>query len=171
MTVIKHFFLILLLTGCAMKSTQIKTVDEVDINRFMGDWYVLAHIPSYVEKNAFNAVESYKLNEDGSIATTFTFNEGSLDGPVKTYHPKGFIIPGTNNAIWGMQFIWPIKAQYKIAYLDKDYKITIVARDKLDYVWLMARTKTLPHDQMIKFRDMIEGMGYSLDNYREIEQE
>jgi apolipoprotein D and lipocalin family protein len=61
-----------------MKSTQIKTVDEVDINRFMGDWYVLAHIPSYVEKNAFNAVESYKLNEDGSIATTFTFNEGSL---------------------------------------------------------------------------------------------
>ena len=119
MTVIKHFFLILLLTGCAMKSTQIKTVDEVDINRFMGDWYVLAHIPSYVEKNAFNAVESYKLNEDGSIATTFTFNEGSLDGPVKTYHPKGFVIPGTNNAIWGMQFIWPIKAQYKIAYLDK----------------------------------------------------
>jgi len=91
MTVIKHFFLILLLTGCAMKSTQIKTVDEVDINRFMGDWYVLAHIPSYVEKNAFNAVESYKLNEDGSIATTFTFNEGSLDGPVKTYHPKALL--------------------------------------------------------------------------------
>jgi apolipoprotein D and lipocalin family protein len=55
--------------------------------------------------------------------------------------------------------------------LDDDYKITIVARDKLDYVWLMARTKTLPHDQMIKFRDMIEGMGYSLENYREIEQE
>ena len=76
MTVIKQFFLILLLTGCAMKSTQIKTVGEVDINRFMGDWYVLAHIPSYVEKNAFNAIESYKLNEDSSIATTFTFNEG-----------------------------------------------------------------------------------------------
>ena len=171
MTVIKHFFLILLLTGCAMKSTQIKTVGEVDINRFMGDWYVLAHIPSYVEKNAFNAVESYKLNEDGSIATTFTFNEGSINGPVKTYHPKGFVIPGTNNAEWGMQFIWPIKAQYKIVYLDKDYNITIVARDKLDYVWLMARTKTLPHDQMIKFRDMIEDMGYSLDNYREIGQE
>ena len=110
-------------------------------------------------------------DRDGSIATTFTFNEGSLDGPVKTYRPKGFVIPGTNNAIWGMQFIWPIKAQYKIAYLDEDYKITIVARDKLDYVWLMARTKTLPHDQMIRFRDMIEDMGYSLDNYREIEQE
>ena len=171
MSVLKQFFLIILISGCAMKTTQIKTVDEVDINKFMGDWYVIAHIPSYVERNAFNAVESYKLNDDGSIATTFTFNEGSVDGPVKTYHPKGFIVPNTNNAIWGMQFIWPIKAQYKIAYLDKDYQTTIVARDKLDYVWLMSRSKTLPHDQMIKFREMIREMGYSLENYREIEQE
>jgi apolipoprotein D and lipocalin family protein len=76
MTVIKHFFLILLLTGCAMKSTQIKTVDEVDINRFMGDWYVLAHIPSYVEKNAFNAVESYKLNEDGIYSNNVYIQRG-----------------------------------------------------------------------------------------------
>jgi len=171
MSVIKQFFLIIFLSGCAMKTTQIKTVDEVDINRFMGDWYVIAHIPSYVERNAFNAVESYKLNDDGSIATTFTFNEGSVNGPVKTYHPKGFIVPNTNNAIWGMQFIWPIKAQYKIAYLDKDYQTTIVARDKLDYVWLMSRSKTMPYDQMIKFREMIREMGYSLENYREIEQE
>ena len=171
MSVIKQFFLIIFLSGCAMKTTQIKTVDEVDINRFMGDWYVIAHIPSYVERNAFNAVESYKLNDDGSIATTFTFNEGSVNGPVKTYHPKGFIVPNTNNAIWGMQFIWPIKAQYKIAYLDKDYQTTIVARDKLDYVWLMSRSKTMPYGQMIKFREMIREMGYSLENYREIEQE
>ena len=171
MSVIKQFFLIIFLSGCAMKTTQIKTVDEVDINRFMGDWYVIAHIPSYVERNAFNAVESYKLNDDGSIATTFTFNEGSVDGPVKTYHPKGFIVPNTNNAIWGMQFIWPVKAQYKIVYLDKDYQTTIVARDKLDYVWLMSRSKTIPHHQMIKFREMIREMGYSLENYREIEQE
>ena len=81
------------------------------------------------------------------------------------------MIPDTNNAEWGMQFIWPIKAQYKIAYLDNDYQVTIVARDKLDYVWLMSRTKSLPHDEMIKFREMIEQMGYNLDDYREIEQE
>ena len=49
--------------------------------------------------------------------------------------------------------------------------MTIVARDKLDYVWLMSRTKSLPHDEMIKFREMIEQMGYNLDDYREIEQE
>jgi apolipoprotein D and lipocalin family protein len=82
---------------------------------------LLHTFPTFIEKNAFNAIESYELNEDGTIGTTFTFNEGSLSGPVKTYHPKGFVMKGSGNALWGMQFIWPIKAQYKIVYLDQNY--------------------------------------------------
>ena len=50
-----------------------KTVDYVDIERFMGDWYVIANIPTFIEKEATNAIESYRLDKDGNIATTFTF--------------------------------------------------------------------------------------------------
>ena len=143
-----------------MKTTQIKTVDEVDINKFMGDWYVIAHIPSYVEGNAFNAGESYKLNDDGSIATTFTFNEGSVDGPVKTYHPKGFIVPNTNNAIWGMQFIWPIKADFRVVYLDPDYQYTVIGRKARDYVWIMARSPDIDEQKYQELIDFAVSIGY-----------
>ena len=152
-----------------MKSTQIKTVGEVDINRFMGDWYVLAHIPSYVEKNAFNAVESYKLNEDGSIATTFTFNEGSINGPVKTYHPKGFVIPGTNNAEWGMQFIWPIKADYRIVYLDDDYQVTVIGRTSRDYVWIMAREPQVSSEKYSELERFVAELGYDIGQLQKAE--
>ena len=138
----------------------IKSEEYVDIDRFMGDWYVIANIPTFIEKDAFNAIESYKLNDDGTIATTFTFNQGSFDGPLKTYRPKGFVIPESNNALWGMQFIWPIKAQYKIVYLDEDYQTTIVARDALDYVWLMSRKKTIPKQELDSLINMISLMGY-----------
>ena len=84
-----------------MHTKSLKIVDNVDINKFMGDWYVIAHIPAFIEKNAYNAIESYALNNDGTIATTFTFNEGALDGPRKQYNPKGFVVNGTNNAEWG----------------------------------------------------------------------
>ncbi|MBL6727862.1 MAG: lipocalin family protein, partial [Methylophilaceae bacterium] len=67
----------------------------------------------------------------------------ALDGPKKIYKPKGFVIPETNNAVWGMQFIWPIKAQYIIAYIDEGYENTIVARDKRDYLWFMSRSSEL----------------------------
>jgi len=70
-----------------------------------------------------------------------------------------------------MQFIWPIKAQYKISYLDSDYSHTIIARDALDYVWLMSRKKELPHDDIVKFTEMIKAMGYSIENLRMVPQQ
>ena len=165
------FLLIFMVTGCSMPTKSLKTVPSVDINSFMGDWYVIAHIPAFIEKNAYNAIESYKLNDDGTIQTTFTFNEAAVNGEKKQYHPKGFVVKGTNNAEWGMQFIWPIKAQYKIVYVDEGYKNTIIARDALDYVWLMSRSKALPHEDIVKFTAMIEAMGYNIDNLRMVPQQ
>ena len=137
--------LIILISGCATSNLpKIEPVEKISLDNFMGDWYVLAHIPALIEKNAFNAVESYSFNQtDQVIETTFTFNKGALDGPKKIYKPKGFVIPETNNAVWGMQFIWPIKAQYIIAYIDEGYENTIIARDKRDYLWFMSRSSEL----------------------------
>jgi apolipoprotein D and lipocalin family protein len=43
-------------------------VPHVDLPRFMGDWYVIANIPTFVEEDAYSAVESYQLDFDGTIA-------------------------------------------------------------------------------------------------------
>ena len=57
MNVFNRFLIFFLfLSGCAMQSKSLKLVDNVDINKFMGDWYVIAHIPAFIEKNAYNAV-------------------------------------------------------------------------------------------------------------------
>ncbi len=79
-------------------------------------------------KESYNAIEKYELNDDGTIQTTFTFLKGGFDGPLKTYRPKGFVKPDGSNAVWGMQFVWPIKADYQIVYLDESYTRVIVAR-------------------------------------------
>ena len=80
----------ILITGCQTMKP-IHTVQAVDLKRFMGDWYVIASIPTFIEKDAYNAVESYRLDQDGTVATTFRFNQGGFDGPLKEYTPRGFI--------------------------------------------------------------------------------
>ena len=140
---IGSLFLILLVWGCQTMHP-IHTVESVDLQRFMGDWYVIASIPTFIETDAFNAVESYKLSEDGSIATTFRFNKGGFDGPEKIYKPRGFIEDRPSNAVWGMQFIWPFKAEYRIIYLSDDYAQTIIGRTKRDYAWIMTWTLSDP---------------------------
>ena len=109
------------LGACASKYPEMQTVDKVDIERFMGDWYVIANIPTFLEKGAHNAVETYQLDDDGSIATTFKFRKDAFDGKLKEYNPRGFIVDTDTNALWGMRFIWPFKGDYRIVYLDDDY--------------------------------------------------
>ena len=164
-------FAAIILNGCAAKGPEMKTVDHVEIDRFMGSWYVLANIPIFLEKKAYNAVETYSLNDDGTIATTFTFRKGAFDGEPKKYSPKGFIKDTETNALWGMRFIWPIKADYRIVYLDDDYTQTVIGRQSRDFVWIMARTPTisdLDYDQLVSF---VESLGYDTSKLQRVPQQ
>ena len=49
--------MVLIGTACSTQKPM-PAVDYVDLKRFMGDWYVIANIPTFVDKNAFNPVES-----------------------------------------------------------------------------------------------------------------
>ena len=151
--------------GCAAPDP-ISTVEHVDLDRFMGDWYVLAHVPAGIEKSACNAVESYQLADDGTIATTYTFRKGTPDGPRKTYRPRGFVHDTDSNAEWRMQFLWPFKAEYLVAWLDEDYAVTIIARSKRDMAWIMARTHELPSGQLEALIDRLVAMGYEREDVR-----
>jgi len=137
-------------------------VEKVDLQRFMGPWYVIGVIPTFIEKDIYNAIETYALAPDGTIKTTFTFNQGAFDGEAKVMNPKGFVIPGTNNAIWGMQFIWPIKAEYVISHVDAGYTETIIARSARDYVWIMARTPTIEEARYRELVGKVGAMGYDV---------
>ena len=158
------------LGGCAAKEPEMKTVEHVEINRFMGPWYVIANIPTFLEKGAHNAVETYSLNDDGTIATKFTFRAGGFDGKAKEYNPKGFITDTESNALWGMRFVWPIKADYRIVYLDDDYTQTIVGRQKRDFVWIMARTPTISESDYERLVSIVESLGYKTSDLVRVPQ-
>ena len=154
----------------AMLLAPVPTVPQVDLPRFMGDWYVIANIPTSIETDAYNAAESYALNPDGTIATTFRFRKGGFDGKEKTYHPKGFVESDGSNAVWGMRFFWPIKAEYRIAYLDSGYTLAVIARSKRDYVWIMARTPSIPEADYARLVDAIGKWGYDTSKIRKVPQ-
>ncbi len=158
------------LSACST-SAPLRTVPELDLERFMGDWYVIANIPTFIERDAHNAVESYKLISDKRVETTFRFNKGAYDGPVKTYRPTGFVSEDPSNAIWGMQFIWPIKADYRVIYLNEDYTQTVIGRNKLDYVWIMARTPAISDADYTSIVKFIAEQGYDTSLIRPVPQQ
>lgn len=147
-----------------------RTVDSVDLERFMGSWYVIANIPTFLEKGAHNAVETYTLNDDGTIATQFTYRKGGFDGEEKQYNPKAFVLDETTNARWGMRFVWPIKADYRIVYLDEAYSQTVIARQKRDFVWIMAKTPSISDEDYEKLVTLVAELGYDTTKLLRIPQ-
>lgn len=158
------------LAGCQSNpATPMPTVAQVDLPRFMGDWYVIANIPTFIERGAHNAVESYRIDADGSIATTFRFRADGFDGAEKAYHPRGFV-RDSSNALWGMQFVWPIKADYRITFLNTDYSQTVIAREARDYVWIMARTPSISDTDYATLVRHVAALGYDVSQLQKVPQ-
>lgn len=157
------------LTACT-HAPPIPTVPKVNLERFMGDWYVIASIPTFVERGAHNAVESYRLDDDGSIATRYSFREGSFDAPPETYHARGFVKDKASNAVWKMQFLWPFTADYRIVYLSADYSRTIIGRNQRDYVWIMARQPAIDERDLADMLAFLATQGYDISLIERVPQ-
>ncbi len=138
--------------------------------RGLGPWYVIACIPTFIETKAYNAIEEYQLKPDGTINTIFTFHSGGFDGPLKKYNPRGFIVDKVNNSTWGMQFIWPFKAEFLITYLTPDYSQTVIGRNKRDYVWIQARTPEIPEEDYQRLLSILKEQGYDITKIRKVPQ-
>ena len=162
------------LGGCANAPgpalPSVALVPRVDLARFMGDWYVIANIPTYLERGAYNARDHYRLDADGTIATTYSYNADASDGPLRHYESRGYVLDGGANAVWGQQYVWPIKADYRIAYPSDDYTETVIARAKRDYVWIMARTPTLPDADLQRLITFAAAQGYDVRRIQRVPQ-
>jgi apolipoprotein D and lipocalin family protein len=162
-----------LLTGCASAPPSglapVTLARQVDLARFAGTWYVIASIPTVFERGAHNATEQYVLDADGTMDTTFSFRADAFDGPLKTYHSRGYVLDA-DHAVWGQQYVWPIRADYRISYVADDYSATIITREKRDHVWIMARTPTISEDAYRRLLAMVEREGYDASKVQRVPQ-
>lgn len=164
-------FFMVLMAGCQHRVLPpVAMAESVDLPRFMGSWFVLAHIPLAPENKAWNAVEHYQLLDNGRVATTFVFRQGSAEGERKDFHPVASI-DSADNAQWKMQFLWPFKADFRISWLDSDYQLTVIGRKKRDYVWVMARTPEISAQSWQQIEAFLDQQGYDLAKLRRVPQQ
>lgn len=171
LVVMAFFFAAFSSVGCATDMQKIKPVANVDLQRYMGTWYVLASIPTGFETDGNNAVETYTLQPGNRVKTVFQFRRGSFDAPLKTIESTGYVADGTGNAVWGVQVFWFFRAQYLVAFLNDDYSQVIVARDKRDYVWVMARTPTVSQPDYDALVQRVKDLGYPVDKLVKVPQQ
>ena len=128
-----------------------KTVDSVDLEKFMGKWFVIALVPNMIEKGATNSSDTYVLNKDGTIDITY---DAIKDGQARQIKQKGTVIDKTSNAEWTIQmrkpFIPFMKFPFKIVYIDDSYEYMAVGYPKNTMGWIMGRTSKITDEEYNK---------------------
>lgn len=138
------------------KLPPLKTVQHVDLPRYMGDWYVIAHIPYSLERGKVGTLDRYSLKSDGSIDNRFLFRRGRLDAPLQEWKAKAWVHNTQTNAEWRVQFLWPFRVAYLILDLDKDYRWTVVGHPKRKLGWVLSKSPTLDEKT---YQGIVERMG------------
>lgn len=163
------------LPGCASRGSQkgnpLPVAQNVDLQRYMGAWFIVGAIGLGLEAGAHNAVETYTLAPDGSVATVFQFRKDSFKGDLETKVTRAWVEAETGNAEWRVRTIWPLRHQYVISFLEPDYSSAIVARDARDYVWILSRDPKMSAPKFDEYRLRIEAMGYDMSEFTRYPQD
>lgn len=138
-----------------------QTVGNVEIDKFMKKWYVIAGRFTFLEKGAHNAVEEYTFNEEKNrIDINFYFNKDSFTGRLKKIPQKAWIENSATNAHWKVSPFWPLKFDYLVIALAPDYSWTAIGVPNQKYLWIMADQWNISEEKLKEIVSEIEALGY-----------
>ena len=164
-----------LLTSCAISNDDsrmgMRTVKQVDLNRYMGDWYVIANIPNRAENDCYDSIEKYELRSDGRINNQFECRDGSFEKPLeRRLDTIATIYDKETNAEWRVRIFKVIQAKYLVIDLDPEYRWAVVGHPSRDYGWVLARDKSLPGETYASILERLRGQGYDVSRFVKIPQ-
>ena len=155
------------LTGCrsTRQSVDLTPVTNVDLTRYLGQWYEIARFDHWFERGMSHTKANYAMREDGDIQVV---NTGLKDGKIKT--STGKAKRTDQQGLLRVSFFWPFFGDYRILWLDDDYHHALVGGGDSSYLWILSRKSTI--DLSIKNSIFSEARrrGYDTDKLIWVEQ-
>lgn len=140
------FLLALGLTGLNAQDPGIRpvrTVEKVDLDRYMGKWFEIAAFPQKFQKGCHCTTAEYEMTDKGYVRVINICRKGGPDGEISRAKGKAFVVKGSGNAKLRVQFFWPFRGNYWIIDLAEDYAYAVVGDPSRKYLWILSRTKEM----------------------------
>lgn len=154
-------FTLSLILGCQSREKFMKTVDYVDLTRYMGTWYVHAGRFTPLEREVTNSVERYTWNQEREIIEIdFTYNRGSFNGNQIALPQTGRVINQTTNAHWKVSPIWFLQFDFLVIALDPEYQWTAIGVPDQSYLWIMTRKPEISTSELEGIVEQVAQTGY-----------
>jgi apolipoprotein D and lipocalin family protein len=164
-----------MLASCMGVPDNVKVVDNINANEYLGTWYEIARLDHSFERGLQNVTATYSLREDGGIKV---LNRGYNPETKKWKEAEGkayFIDPrhadGSYTGKLKVSFFGPFYGAYNIIELDKPYYnyVMLCGPDK-SYFWILSRTPQLPYPIKQHLIAKAKELGFATDKLIYVQQ-
>jgi apolipoprotein D and lipocalin family protein len=141
------FVLVLLLTACMGVPDNVKVVEKVDANQYLGTWYEIARLDHSFERDLEKVTATYSTKDDGGIKVLNRgFNVAKnewKEAEGKAYFVDAPNADKTNTGKLKVSFFGPFYGAYNIIALDANYQHVMICGPDKSYLWILSRTPKL----------------------------
>ena len=158
-----------LMMAAASQSAPVRTVDAVDLDRYLGEWFEIARFPNRFQRACTGDVRAaYARRSDGRIDVVNRCR--AADGHVIEAQGVARIVDARTSAklkvrfapavLSFLPFVW---GDYWIVGLADDYSWAVVGSPDRTYLWILARTPMLDTGRLDAARAAARTNGFDLD--------
>lgn len=152
--------LVVAFTACASIPKNAKPVEDFELSRYLGTWYEIARLDFRFEKDLNNTSAHYDLDKKGRVTV---LNSGYNYKKKEWTKAEGIakFRKDTSIAALKVSFFGPFYSGYNVIALDKNYQYALVVGKNLDYLWILAREKTIPEEVKTNYLRIAQKIGYN----------
>ena len=166
----KHFIAILgavcaavCLGSCGSTNIDNSTVPELDLNRYLGQWYEIARFDHPFERGLVGCTAHYSMNEDGTIRVVNAGYKKTLDGKYDEAIGKARRVNDAEPGKLEVAFFMNFYAPYYVLELAEDYSYVLVGSKTDKYLWILSRTSQMDGVALDSLLESAERRGYNIN--------
>lgn len=157
------------LLSCGAKK-ELKTVESVDLSKYVGKWYEIARLPNSFEKNLDCVTAEYSFLDDDKIKVVNT-GRSTKTNQFKSANGKAWLQDPNETGKLKVSFFWPFSGDYCIIYLDNDYKYALVGDPSREYLWILSRSPKMEEEYVSIMLDYAKTQGFDVQKMEFINQD
>jgi len=155
---------ILILTTLIFSVTQtfaagVTTVQNLDLNRYIGKWHEVARYPLIFQKGCKQSTATYKLVNPKKIS----IHNRCIKNGKKTQIKGDAIVKGPGKLAVKFSVFMPFRAPYWVLWIDNNYQLAVVGGPNKKNGWILSRSPTPSKEQLAPALKALTKNGYKLD--------
>ena len=168
--------LAVLMPMACVAGSQVKSISEFDVSRYMGSWYEIAKLPNWFQRKCVQGTQArYKVLGPAQIEVNnkCTTASGEEIQAIGLARPNGSGLPAQLEVRFAPEWtawlpmVW---GAYWVLDLDADYQLAAVGDPSKSYLWILSRTPVVSAERYDAVLQRLKVMGFDITKLEKTRQ-